>query len=116
MQAEIHYVRDNEAEKRKRFKYETVEQEPMAALEEIFRQFNHVDGTEGIALKGYKARSMSIGDVVFFPETNAWYYCASCGWEQITQQEAEAHLRGTVGIDKAHEWVWAREAETKKQS
>lgn len=57
------------------------------ALEVVFRQCNHVDGTELISESHYRAlrlRSMSVGDHVrirglHFDKT---YICEPCGWRE----------------------------------
>ena len=48
------------------------------ALEVVFRQCNHVDGTEWIS--GKRLRSLSVGDEVSID--NETYLCAGCGWEK----------------------------------
>lgn len=36
--------------------------------------------------KGYKGRSLSVSDVIEFPETGNMYYCDNIGWTQIPQE------------------------------
>jgi hypothetical protein len=50
----------------------------MNALEVVFRQCNHVDGTEWIS--GKRLRSMSVDDEVTVDGTT--YVCAGFGWEK----------------------------------
>ena len=53
-------------------------------LEIIYRQCNHVDGTEWISNK--KLRSMSCGDLVviqFDDDQTVIWNCAGCGWERV---------------------------------
>lgn len=50
------------------------------ALEVVYRECNHVDGTEWI--EGKKLRSMSVGDEVTVDGVK--YVCAGCGWEKIS--------------------------------
>jgi len=49
------------------------------ALEVVFRECNHVDGTEWIANK--KLRSMSVGDEVNVD--GVAYVCAAFSWEKL---------------------------------
>lgn len=49
----------------------------MAALNQLFTKFNIDHPAE------YKGRSMSVSDLVLFPETGVWYYCDSFGWEKV---------------------------------
>lgn len=60
-------------------------------LERVFRQCNHVDGTEWIA--GKPLRSMSVGDLVTLIDTSAdlteqarEYQVAGCGWNRTIAQ------------------------------
>lgn len=50
-----------------------------AVLERVFRETNHVDGTEWIANK--KLRSMMIGDVVIIDDK--YYLCEMVGWREL---------------------------------
>ena len=63
------------------------------ALELIFRQLNHVDGSELISQEGYEGyRSMSVGDVVNFVGIGGvrrWFVCEGLGWAEINRYEAE---------------------------
>lgn len=59
-------------------------------LDHIFRQCNHVDGTEWISTSGIKARSLSCGDVVEFD--GRFFLCESIGWGEISKETAEYHL------------------------
>ena len=71
--------------------YETVLDEPMTACDEIYRQFNRVDGTE-ISIKKYERRSMCKGDLVYFPELKDWFLCASQGWLKVSLEFAREWL------------------------
>ena len=46
---------------------------------------HHTDGTEEISVRGYEARSMSVGDVVHFLSRSEWYVCDSAGWRAVTE-------------------------------
>jgi hypothetical protein len=58
------------------------------ALEVLFRQLNHVDGSELISEPEFKEdhprlRSMSVGDRVTFRGPGGWlreFVCEGCGW------------------------------------
>jgi predicted Fe-S protein YdhL (DUF1289 family) len=57
------------------------------ALEIIFRQCNRVDGNEWISKCGFRARSLSCGDVVSIDDRH--YICQGCGWQQLDRETAE---------------------------
>jgi len=57
------------------------------SLEEVFRQMNHVDGTEIVSKlgnqRGMPLRSMSSGDIALAEDGKIWF-CASVGWREVT--------------------------------
>lgn len=55
-------------------------------LDTIFRQCNHVDGTEWAAHCGLKLRSLSCGDVVCVD--GRYFICESFGWYEVPQEVA----------------------------
>lgn len=65
------------------------------ALEVLFRQLNHVDGTELISDPEFKQnhphlRSMSVGDRVTFRGPGGWvreFVCKGCGWGWHNREE-----------------------------
>lgn len=57
------------------------------ALEVIFRQCNHVDGNEWISKAGFKARSLSCGDLVTIDGRH--FICEGIGWLEVPQVMAE---------------------------
>lgn len=63
------------------------------ACEEVYRQFNRVDGDEEITVKGYERRSMSKGDLIYFPEKKTWMLCMDAGWKEVTADFAQAWLK-----------------------
>ena len=59
-------------------------------LERVFRACNHVDGSE-IEVVGHDHPSMSCGDIVMIDDET--FYCASAGWNLVTDHKAlEAFL------------------------
>ena len=85
------------------------------ACDEVYRQFNRVDGTEEISKKGYQRRSMSKGDIICFPELKEWHLCVSEGWLKVTADFAKAYL-GCVEFKDAMmglEWCLANKPELK---
>ena len=63
------------------FEYHAESEKEAAALDEVFRQFNHVDGTEFVAK--LPIRSFSVGDSVFFPDSGNRFLCEPIGWKKI---------------------------------
>jgi hypothetical protein len=55
-------------------------------LSHIYREFNHVDGTEYISIAAIQDRSMSIGDMIEFPEGKV-YMVAPIGWREVNKDE-----------------------------
>jgi hypothetical protein len=64
-----------------------------AALEIVFRQCNHVDGSELISGPEYEGyRSLSVGDVVTFCGPGGWlrvFVCEGLGWTEITVDDRD---------------------------
>jgi hypothetical protein len=62
------------------------------ALELVFRQCNHVDGTELLSEPEYEGlRSLSVGDVVSF-RAIGWhriFVCEGAGWTEISREERD---------------------------
>jgi hypothetical protein len=56
-----------------------IEEQPKVelVLEKLFTIFNSNHP------KGYTGRSLSVSDLILFPETGTWYYCDSFGWEEV---------------------------------
>ena len=73
--------------------YETKAAESLVACDEVYRQFNRVDGTEEISKRGLERRSMSKGDIVHFPEHKAWMLCMDAGWKEVTADFAQTWLK-----------------------
>lgn len=67
--------------------------EEIAALDEVYRQFNHVDGNEEISRKGYQARSLSVGDIVYLVEKKAWHVCDGVGWRRAPICFVQSYLK-----------------------
>jgi hypothetical protein len=66
-----------------------------AILETVFRQFNHVDGTEHIAK--LSVRSMCVGDIVaFMEEQGRKFICDSIGWKQVSKEFVDAYLEAKI--------------------
>ena len=65
----------------KEFPFNTESNDKLEALEEIFRQFNVVDGSEHISTANLKVRSLSVGDLVKIGDTH--YVCAPLGWRKL---------------------------------
>jgi hypothetical protein len=74
------------------------------ALEILFRQLNHVDGSELISEEQFKGyRSMSVGDEVRFrglykiddtvSRFDKTYRCEGMGWSEVTKAKEEASYR-----------------------
>lgn len=61
-------------------------------LEVVFRQFNHVDGSEHIAK--LSIRSMCIGDIVSFVEGH--FICEPMGWTQVSDEFMKAYLDAKI--------------------
>ena len=51
-------------------------------LEEVFRQFNRVDGTEFISRYDLQIRSLSVGDVVYID--GRAFICDMFGWAEVS--------------------------------
>lgn len=90
------------------------------ALEIIFRQCNHVDGSELISSEAFRAsypgsiRSLSVGDVVSFRGIGGFrkiYVCEGTGWAEITSKEASWLLKHITPRD-----FWGTFAETVNRS
>ena len=70
-------------------------------MEVIFRQLNHVDGTELISQPEFRQgrnflRSMSVGDVVTFRSIGGWrkdYVCEGIGWTEVSREDADWLLK-----------------------
>jgi hypothetical protein len=73
------------------------------ALEVVFRQCNHVDGTELISQPEYRAlrlRSMSVGDQVHIRGLgfNRTYVCEGCGWRETKLSAAINARFASLGL------------------
>lgn len=101
MFAEIVYPPDQEGQKIRRYQYETQAESYWVALDEIFRQFNHVNGDEEISIKGYKERSLSVGDVVWFPgQTSSWFICDNVGWKEVSKEFVRRYIEISTFSDR----------------
>jgi len=92
MQVEVIYPADHPHRTEVRripYRYEHQENPPShpAILEEVYRQFNHVDGEEFIAHVKPPIRSLSMGDMVRIDDQH--YVCASVGWTKLSKRQAE---------------------------
>jgi hypothetical protein len=126
MQAKIFYVKGYRGDETKSadgpFDYQCKTQdwqkgnEDMQALDEVYRQFNRVDGTEEISVKGYEARSLSVGDIVYLIDHKAWYVCASSGWKKVPLKFVQPYLKTVTFKDSMMglEWVLERYPELAK--
>ena len=109
MLAAIMYVKDQLSDPYNRvFIYECKTEDEKKALEIIYREFNHVDGSEHIATLG-QVRSMSVGDIVYFPNSNerSWYFCDGCGWKTISNGFVIKYLELVTFRDSlmGYDWV-----------
>lgn len=73
-------------------KYKTDKEYLYGFCETLFAGMNHGSGQEFPWFQEARCRSMSVGDVVFFPETGNYFVCDSCGWAEITQEEFDAWM------------------------
>jgi hypothetical protein len=63
-------------------------------LSHIWRQFNHVDGTEHITTANIQDRSMSVGDLVRFGAfQDTVFICLPVGWKRLEPSEVERVLK-----------------------
>lgn len=76
----------------------TVNKEDIVVLEDLFEKFN-LEKPED-----YKARSMSVSDVVQIVRKNkkTWYYCDRFGFEDITKEV----LEDIEEVDPAYAFTW----------
>lgn len=68
--------------------------EAQEILETVFRQFNHVDGSEHIAK--LPIRSMCIGDIVAFMDGGRKFICEPMGWKQVSDEFVKAYLEAKI--------------------
>lgn len=84
-------------------------QVPTIDLEELFRYFNRVDDADGPRLDaiGYDLPPMTSGDLValIHPMSGSatWYLCASSGWAEITDAQAQAYMILAQNASRAHQ-------------
>lgn len=87
MRVMVIYPPDEALKSEKRFVIETEANELIPALDETFRRFNAVDGTEDCVK--FRVRSLSVGDVIKAPcvPEGKFYLIMGCGYKEITSAE-----------------------------
>jgi len=71
---------------------ETTEADRQGFCDWIFAGMGNSPHTEDAFSWFRNDRSMSVGDVVFLPESNEWFICDNCGWLVVTEREATLWL------------------------
>lgn len=71
----------------------------LAILEEVYRQFNHVDGSEFVAFVEPPVRSLSVGDVVAIEGVH--FVCVAFGWVKMKDDAVQDWINNTPFADRS---------------
>lgn len=93
MKANVIYPGDEKGQAAQVFEAETRSVDVDVALEELFRRFNCVSGNpEEEDCVRLRCRSMSVGDLVRFPDLGKTFVVRGIGWDEVTEAEVEKLL------------------------